>query len=680
MPRTYHPVVINPAARNPSRGRARAGVVLVFALVVLAAAPIVAPERAAAADEASIAVDEVTPVTMTAGGQLTIRGTVTAGAVGLSNVVVQVRMSAQRLRGRADLAAVTAEPSVQRAGPLVPNGVLQVADNLSSGASAPFTVDLPVDSLPAAAAGVYVGAVEVRATPDDAPRSRLDFQTLILNYWSPGAVAEPTPLAVVWPLADRPDLDANGDLTDDDLAEQLRPGGRLDQLLQVGADNPVDWFVDPDLFQSAAALGAEDWLTRAVAALSDENAAVHLLPLADVDVVALTRDNRVEDIAAALDRGRAVAAGFGVAAGTAVAWPDGGADQATLAQLDVLGQDLSVLPVSQYPRRSLGVAAGPATVQLPATAGGGLATLADDTVTEILGRNSFEPGAVVTIRQQVAAYLYLIALERTSDPRPQVLAPPRRWDPAAGLASGLLSDLSTAPWIRSSSLDELQTLPPDDAARADFSFSDGAISAEQVASADPASAAGAGLTQVLTDPLTVVQPISDAVLRSTSTAWREDPNSGAQYSELIVRQATETAAGLWLVPRESVTLTGQSGTIPLTIANDLPQPVTVQVAARATPSVRLQLTDPGSVTVPAGRRVSVELGADAAASGVVRVDAQLVTTGGDPYGPGESFDVRIQALGQVAGWAVAAVLAALFVITVVRIFLRARKRAAEAPQ
>ena len=182
-------------------GRARAGAVLVFALLVLAAAPMVAPERAAASDEATIAVDEVTPVTMTAGGRLTIRGTVTAGSVALSNVVVQVRMSAQRLRGRADLAAVTTEPTVQRAGPLVPDGVLQVADSLGSGASAPFAVDLPVDSLPAGAAGVYVGAVEVRATPDDAPRSRLDFQTLLLNYWSPGAVAEPTPVAVVWPLS-----------------------------------------------------------------------------------------------------------------------------------------------------------------------------------------------------------------------------------------------------------------------------------------------------------------------------------------------------------------------------------------------------------------------------------------------------------------------------------------------
>jgi hypothetical protein len=670
-------VVINPAARL-SRGRARTGVVLVFVLLLLTTAPILGPERAVAADEASIAVEEA-PVTLTEGGRLKIRGTVTAGSGDLSNVVVQVRMSAQRLRGRADLAAVADSASVQRAGPLVPNGVLQVADTLASGTGTEFTVDLPVDSLPVGAAGVYVAAVEVRATPPEAPRSRLDFQTLFLNYWTPGAVAEPTPVAVVWPLVDRPDLDAKGELIDDDLAEQLQPGGRLQEILQAGAGSPVDWFLDPDLLQSAAALGADDWLSRAVGALSDDQAAVHLLPLADVDAVALVRDDRVKDIAAALDRGRAVAAGFGVAADTAVAWPDGGADQETLAQLDVLGQDVSVLPTSQYPRRSLGVAAGPATVQLPATAGGGVATLADDAVTAILGGNSFEPGAVVAIRQQVAAYLYLIALERTSDPRAQVVAPPRRWVPASGLAAGLLSDMTTAPWLRTSSLAELQDLPPDEAARADFNYNSGnEITAAQVASADQATAAGTGLTQVLNDPVPVVQPIADAVLRSTSTAWRADEPAGLQYSELIVGQATETAAGLWLVPRESVTLTGQSGTIPLTIANDLPQAVTVRVAASATPSVRLQLTDPGVVTVPAGRRVSVELGADAAASGLVQVDAQLVTTGGDPYGPSESFAVRVQALGQVAGWVVATILAALFVITVVRIVLRARQRAAEA--
>jgi hypothetical protein len=131
----------------------------------------------------------------------------------------------------------------------------------------------------------------------------------------------------------------------------------------------------------------------------------------------------------------------------------------------------------------------------------------------------------------------------------------------------------------------------------------------------------------------------------------------------------------------SVTLAGQSGKIPITVANTLDQPVTVRLSLTATPSVRLALSDPGEIRVEAGRSASVAVEAEAAASGRVVVSAQLLTPEGSPYGPTEAFDVEVRAIGTVAGYLMGGLLALLFVATVLRIVKRARQsRAGNRPE
>jgi hypothetical protein len=172
----------------------------------------------------------------------------------------------------------------------------------------------------------------------------------------------------------------------------------------------------------------------------------------------------------------------------------------------------------------------------------------------------------------------------------------------------------------------------------------------------------------------VVAPLAAAVLRSGSAAWRGATATGLAYAGSTADTGTATAAKLRLAPREQVTLTGQSGTIPLTVINDLPGAATIRVAVAATPSVRLTVTAPGEVTVAAGRRVSVEVPAEASASGTVLVKSQLSTTAGTAYGPPQTFRVQVRALGQVQGWIVLTGLALLAGFTVVRVVQRARRK------
>ena len=54
----------------------------------------------------------------------------------------------------------------------------------------------------------------------------------------------------------------------------------------------------------------------------------------------------------------------------------------------------------------------------------------------------------------------MIASEAPHTARAVVVAPPRRWDPGAALASSLLDESVHTPWLRPASLSGLVAAPP----------------------------------------------------------------------------------------------------------------------------------------------------------------------------------------------------------------------------
>jgi hypothetical protein len=149
-----------------------------------------------------------------------------------------------------------------------------LAPELSRGQQVPFTLAYPLRSTAAPSLGidkpgVYPLMVNVNGTPDYGEPARLDDARFLLPVLGvppdptaeatdaltavvPPDITAPTPLTLLWPIADRPRLAAGAPggttpvrLIDDDLATSLAAGGRLDTLLSA-LEFAVSPQVDPD--------------------------------------------------------------------------------------------------------------------------------------------------------------------------------------------------------------------------------------------------------------------------------------------------------------------------------------------------------------------------------------------------------------------------------------------------
>lgn len=248
------------------RGLAVLGLVALAAgVLTVASGAGVASASAAATTSASAPVGEyagrlrfdvaaVDPVVVTASGPtaMTVTGTVTnTGAEPLRRMEVRF----QRGEALTDTAAVRDE----LADPGQPITAVQerfapfVAD-LAPGAALPFAVSVPIqgartDSLAIEAAGIYPVMINVNgwlAAPGGDFQARIGELHLLTTVRSlPGptagsppatGAASPVPLNVAWPLVDRPHLGVGGVFLDDGLAEAIRPGGRLNALLEAAGD------------------------------------------------------------------------------------------------------------------------------------------------------------------------------------------------------------------------------------------------------------------------------------------------------------------------------------------------------------------------------------------------------------------------------------------------------------
>lgn len=209
----------------------------------------------------SLAIDAVAPGTVTTSSDpfVTVRATVTnTGDRRVDEVAVRMQAAeeideAEGLR----TALVPDQLSFDNVGDFV-----TVADGLERGESEQFVMSMPLrsaegPSLGIDEPGVYPLLLNVNGTPEYGGAARLDDARFLLPVTGvppdptvadplsqeagpvPPSITDPVPTTVLWPLADKPRLAAGvpgslGDkvrLVDDELAEQLAPGGRLDELL-----------------------------------------------------------------------------------------------------------------------------------------------------------------------------------------------------------------------------------------------------------------------------------------------------------------------------------------------------------------------------------------------------------------------------------------------------------------
>ncbi len=248
------------------------------------------------------------------GDTLTVSGTLTnQGKETIDDAEVDLRVG-PRLSGRGEV-----DDAAKRKGYLPGADPAPIDDKfavklpaLRKGISQNFTLTVPVDKLDLDASGVYQLGVSVSGrTSSSSYEQVLGIQRSYLP-WQPGKSDKRTKLTFLWPLIASPHVTAQTRsdeqqtpvFTDDSLAKELAPGGRLEQMVALGSRLPVTWVIDPDLLASAAAMAgsyhvksgestvpgtnqavARQWLTALEKVVEDGK--VIALPFGDPDLASI---------------------------------------------------------------------------------------------------------------------------------------------------------------------------------------------------------------------------------------------------------------------------------------------------------------------------------------------------------------------------------------------------------
>jgi hypothetical protein len=304
--------------------------------------------------------------------------------------------------------------------------------------------------------------------------------------WAPEqAGLKATSLSVVLPIADYPRLRSDGMLTDNQLATEVRPGGRLWRVLnsvpKVPASNQASTIalaVDPTLIkalktmadgpysyagpsgpkEAAADADAAKFLDTLTKFATTPGNIVFPLPWGDADLTALIRaggqhdDGQLNDALGAVETGEQTLRDvLGLSDFPPVAYPgDGLADAATLAFLahPNVGMTTAVLDDRLLPATSKALSETPSALTVQTTANGPIRVLAADSkladlMTPKISQDGLsQPQAIADVLAELAT----ITNERTgatATGRLDVLALPRLWDPPADWGFQVLSRLAT---------------------------------------------------------------------------------------------------------------------------------------------------------------------------------------------------------------------------------------------
>jgi hypothetical protein len=337
-------------------------------------------------------------------------------------------------------------------------------------------------------------------------------------------------------------------------------------------------------------------------------------------------------------------------------------------------------------------------------AGGPITALLSDPVLDriVAGRVSYD--ATTAVRQRFAAETAMIVAESPRLVRQVVIALPHQFDPRSTAAAALLSDTGLLPWVDPVPLSQAVDAPPDPraergplrypaAARAAELPSDlvTGIAATGHAVADlrailcpPAGQTDVRRGRLGCHPDTLALPVEHALLASASAAWRGDAAGGRALLASVDRRARGYLGRVRVTTTGTVTLVSQSGSIPVTIANDLPLPVTVRLDITTPNQSQLRVNSDRLYVIPSGAKAQQTVQARTSSAGKARfpIFVQLETPAGDPVGSRAELVVRSSAYGAIAVAITGGALAVLFgtvAFRLIRTAVRARRRAGATP-
>ncbi|MFJ7337638.1 DUF6049 family protein [Streptomyces sp. NPDC101110] len=642
--------------------------------------------QAAAAGKGSVAVavDSLSPSAPSEGDTVTVSGTVTNNGkqtVTGAHVDLQVGPPLET-RSAIDTLAKKSDDLQGPSGEKLGGKYSEKFSTLTPGVAEPFSISVPADKLDLGRDGVYQLAVALSGETAAQPWDQvLGVQRTFLP-WQPEEAGTKTKTTFLWPLVSSAHMAAetgsNEQQTpvfrDDELADQIAPGGRLDQMVSLGKGLDVTWVIDPDLLASVDAMTgsyevrgadgtttpgknqeiAKHWLAELQQAVTGKE--VTALPFGDPDLASLAHNgtnvtgslNHLKEATDVADD--TVETILHVKPSTDFVWPvDGAVDPSIVKVATSAGAD-KVITRSDSLQDNLSYTPSAARP----IGGGTTAVVADSRMSTAFQGDLTRASASTLAVQRFLAQSLTLGLQ-TGKQRSVVVAPQRM--PSVSEAQAMaeaVGALQVGNWSESQDLTAAAKAKPDPSANTKVPSASAYPSALRKQELPRAAFEQIARTQakldkfkvILTRQARVVTPFGRAMNREMSTSWRGRGVAAVGYRDGIESYLNGLIDGVKLIQKSETKLSGRSATIPVTVQNNLVQGVeNLELRLTSKNPTRLKIDgdayEEQPVTVNGGHAQSVKFTTSANANGRAEVVAQLYTEDGQKYGAPVTFDVRV---------------------------------------
>jgi hypothetical protein len=619
-----------------------------------------------------------------------------------------------------------------------------VVDTLEPGQSAPFNITVPlgtgVNALQITKPGVYPLLVNVNGTPEFGGAARLAALSLLLPVVGvPGKdttrPAKAAGLSILWPIANTVPRVASMPfrgrllLTDDELATELAPGGRLHSLVaaaKLQQDNEaladsMCFALDPDLVDTAELMthgyqfrtgpgtadgtgveAAKNWLDLLKQVTSGH--CVVAMPYADADLTVLSKvrngDQPDTDLVTTAVSGAAVIQRvLGVQPQRGVLWPEGPLDTKTLAMLSAAGIE-TVLSESKNLESDGPVTSGVSLSgtelraqpidSLLASALAGKTDVKPSTNGNVALASGVSTQPAVAAQNGLAALAFRAGLgQPAASPGQLLLAPPRRWNvPLAELQNLLrtVGDYTTAGLVVPKPLQQLLTTSADKQATMTSGAKDtnGATDLSESISAVDTSTSGLASAMTVDStsqvkPADLVSPVRTGLVRAAAMAWHDNAG-GAPAATFNARTELTSLSDRVAVlpPPQTLSLASGTSPLPVLVSNSLPVAITVRVTLLNNAALRPSEQDQAqNRLIPANGSVPQYIPIEALRAGRFSVDVALTTPSGNQLGTPARFELTSNDFGIITVIVTASAGGALLLLSSRRIYRRIKESKAQ---
>lgn len=660
-----------------------AGVPLLAGLLQLPAAE--SAQAASGSSTVAVALDSLTPSAPTEGDTLTVSGTVTNnGKQAVTDAQVDLRMGPE-LTTRSQIDTVAKRTDFQSGldGTIVGGKYVAKFSKLAPGVTQSFSISVPVDELDLGGDGVYQFGVSLTGeTSAQQWQQVLGIQRTFLPWQSEGADTK-TKTTVLWPLVSTVHMTAETGSNEqqtpvflnDDLAEEISPGGRLERLLSLGKELDVTWVIDPDLLASVDAMTrtyrvesgtttvagtnqavSKQWLAQLQDAVADKE--VVALPFSDPDLASLAHNGTtvtgsLSHLKEATDVATTtVETVLHVTPSTDFAWPVEGAVDPSIVKVATSAGADKVIARSDSLEETAGLPYTPSAAR--PIGGGTTAVVADARLsTAFEGDLTKASASTLSVQRFLASSL---ALNLQTDKQRSIVVAPQRMATAsqARAMAEAVTALQGGNWSQAQGLASAAAAKPDADATTKVPSASAYPASLRKQELPKAAFQQIAATQdkldrfkvVLTDQSRVVTPFGRAMNREMSTSWRGRAAEANRYRNGVERYLNSLTEQVRLIDKSETKLSGRSATIPVTVQNNLVQGVDhLVLRLTSTSPTRLKIGDgeyqEQQVTVSGGHSQTVKFTTSAQANGQATVTAQLYTEDGQAYGDPVQFDVKV---------------------------------------